>query len=274
MSYYIQHPVDGTREGPFDLILLIKKIRNGRLRHDDIVQNQDGSGSIPAIMHPDLAEIFREVERGSETHTETNADNALDLRRLWRGGFTFLQEHHGVTIYSGLYVIASVVPGLVAWAVLPKFFAFFVSMAANVIGIFGLACLMWMILRMHRGQPADLETIKNAIKQRQGVLWRTATIIGVLSYIGFLPGGILGLFVLTFTLPALMLVMEFDMPPWEAIALSRRKIQNMGIESWAVLFAMTVIGFVGGLFIFPPVLLLPIAMHAFVVVYDDVFSDL
>ncbi len=273
MSYHILHH-NGTREGPFDLILLIKKVRNGRLKYDDVVEDDQNGEGIAAIMHPALAEVFHEMEQNQDQPADVATRSMLDLKRLCKDGFSFLQEHHGITVYSGLYVIASIVPALVAWAVLPGFIAFFVAAAAQILGVFALGGLLWMILRMHRGQPADPDTIMRTLKQRQSVLLRTSVIIGLLSYVGFLFFAVPGLFVLTFTMPALLLVMEYDMEPWEAIALSRRKIQALGLESIGVLFAMSVIGFVGGLFIFPPVLLLPIAMHAFAVVYDELFSEL
>jgi hypothetical protein len=274
MTYTIINNNNGQEDGPFDLIMLIKKARSGRLHPDDLVWEEGFARgeAVPAIMHPELLDVFRELENQPH-HEPLQTNEQIDFKRLWRIGVMFLQENHGVTVFSGLYAAIAIFPILAVYMALPLLLAIPLGWAITVAGMYPLFGLMWMILRLHRGQPAGLETVSYMLQQRQKDVIKLCMILGSAVYVGMPFFGIPSVLVLVFTLPAFFYVMEFDMEPWEAIALSRRRIGELGFDAFVVMFALTMIGFMGWPLILPLVVLLPIVLYAFAKLYDDVLAS-
>ena len=273
MTYTIINAV-GHEDGPFDLIMLIKKVRSGRLLPEDKIMEdgQTHGEAVPAIMHPALVDIFKELE-STQGQDVNQASQYFDLKRLLRAGVNFLQDHHGITVYSGMYAAMALIPQMLLFVKLPLILSVPLNMLINVWGTYLLFGLMWMILRLHRGQPADLDTVRHVLDQRRPEVIRLSAIVGAASFIGFMLGAIPGLFILAVALPSIYYVIEFDMEPWEAIALSRRKLKQAGGDALGVMFGLTVIGFIGIPLVFPPVILLPVVLYAFAKIYDDVFAS-
>jgi len=58
MEYYIL--VDGAKQGPFDIVSMIRKIRNGQLLPDTMISDSPISDPVAALEYSNLREIFEE----------------------------------------------------------------------------------------------------------------------------------------------------------------------------------------------------------------------
>ncbi len=288
-EYYIITESGAT--GPYDLVALVVKVRNGSLPPDMYIQCGDTPEAKPAREWVELQEFFAAPSDNTNKKMayQKNA-RKLYLSEALKTGLNFLQQNQVSAVLSGCFLLAAL---FVAWlinCILPddKQIAFFVIVLIFLHLLF--SCYMFMILRMVRGQPINFPYTFKKIGAELFKMFLASGfisfpfIVGLIlftnfqdrlfvSVIGLLIAIIPGLYTLTVYSFAPLLIIEQGCGVWEAMHLSRGAVLKSGFDNFGVYFSLNAINFIAGvLVLFPMVITLPVTIGALTDSYDELFS--
>ena len=126
---------------------------------------------------------------------------------------------------------------------------------------------------MNRGQPTDINLLKNIVRSQFKPLLIVSCIIALTTMIGAFLLIIPGLFILTLYIFTPLLIIDHKMPFWDAMETSRKLVLGSGTDNLGIIFALVVINFVGGLLVFLPLLItLPVTISCLCEMYDELFN--
>jgi len=275
------------KKGPYDMIALVRKIRNGALTGTAQLQVSTSEEIKPAQDYPELAEFFEKKDEKAAADEVTNQHRGLGA--TLSSGMNFLQRNQASTVFSGLFIlIVILVTGCVIFLLPPTVHAA-AFMSCFVFAHFLLSCYMLSVLRMARGQPVDLSYLVHKIGPAIKSLLIASlficfpAIIGLALLTSQLPPMIQLVGLLIFILPGLYMLVLYVFTPllifdqgydmWEAMEKSRKTVLKSGLENTGVIYALFVINFLGGLLVLLPMAItLPITMGAIAEIYDEMFS--
>jgi hypothetical protein len=286
-EYYII--TDESRAGPYDIVALVRKIRNGSLTQDTLVEADASKQVKPAQEWSELVDFFsndnEEVIENTAGHLQSHS-----LTRTLEGGVRFLQSNLISTVFSGVLILA-VFFLLAISLLLPDSMHLPGYIICFILSHFLLSFYMLSVLRMTRGQPVDIY-IFSKIVPHIGQLFLASLLITIPADIGlgFLVSGltdsswviaIIGLFI--FAVPGLLALALFAFSPilifdqnykvFKAMQISFKSIVKSGTENTGVLFSLLAINFVAGLFaLLPMAITLPITTSALTEIYDEFFG--
>ena len=264
MQYYIC--TSENVEGPFDLIAMVKKIKNGRVERGTPIANALDESPQPAGNIKDFEEFFLEVEE--ENEEATRQQRTYDLKPMIQSGLYFLRYSPITLVYTGMYLVLSI---LITIALLdfPKIgylLAFFVNYVL-------FSTYQWFILKYSRGQTVSIRYVLQLTFSKILPLCIASAAITVLAGVGLILLIAPGLLVLTAYIFTPLLILEKGVDFWEAMEISRRTTLNMGSHNFGILLAIIVVNFLGAILLFFPLLLtLPVSMNALSEIYDDTFN--
>lgn len=285
------HVIQGSNiSGPYDLVTIVKKIRNGTITGDTLVHRNDIQDPQPARNWEELKEFLVD-NQGSAKEYVGNAKR-LHLMELLKNGLNFLQHNPMSAIYSTIVVI---IVAILAWLVntsLPEEIRTFCEIPLIIFLYFLLSCYLMLVSRMTRGQPADIEQLFTKINKAErawarllhvSLLVSFPVIIGILLFVYFdeLLISLLGLFIIivpgiyTITVYSFapLLIVEQGYGTWKAMETSRSAILKGGADNFSVYFSLNAINFIAGLLLLLPlVLTLPVTTSAICECYDELFS--
>ena len=284
-EYYIIS--EESRIGPYDLIAVVKKIRNGSIDTNTQIELLGHGEPLPASEFPEFADFFvEENEVDNYSAAVVFVPKKIDINAVLSSGFYFLQKVPASTIFSGAFVLISIL-FLLMINQLPEI-AKIIACIPLVSALYLIFSLYEMsILRMSRGQPADTDYVIKKSMPIIGKLIKMSFIISlplILAFIFITVGeGLLinisvlllvaiGLFCMTVYsfVPFLIVDQNYDL--LEAMAASNKAIFKGGIDNFAVLLTLNAINFISGtLFILPLTISLPITICAIAEIYDEMF---
>lgn len=265
-NYYIYK--DEKKQGPYDLVSLIKKIRNGSLGADMLVAS-DMMEPIPADQVPELAEFFKSSSRHDENDHHIHGIRQLTLGKALHAGVYFLQNNQQSAIYTGAFLLGAILFGALSWKLGLGIFG---QIIASIVSYTLFSIYMLCILRLTRGQTIEPSFIRSRTTSLIVPLLIVSAIISLMTMIGLAMLVIPGLFIMTLYIFTPLLVLDKGMDFWDAMETSRRAVLQGGTDLIGILFAMVVIIFVSGLcFILPLLVVLPIAISAISEIYDEFF---
>lgn len=271
MKFYIVD--NGKKEGPFDLLAMIRKIRSGVVQTDTMIQTEGQASPQEAFSIPKLQDIFQEKEEADAASANLTF-RKHSLQSCLRGGWMFFQSNQISTVYTGVFILALIMVTTLFHFALSGFLRVPGYLAAAVLGFFGLSLYMFFILRMNRGQPTDVDFMKTVVVDYFKPLITASGCIALAASFGTILLVIPGLFVLTMYIFTPLLIIDHKMEFWDAMETSRKLVLGSGIDNMGIIFALVVINFVGGLLIFLPLLFsLPVTMSALCEMYDELFNN-
>jgi hypothetical protein len=285
-DYYIHS--GSSRQGPYDLVMIVRKIRNGQLPGTTPVQLGDGEIQ-PAQKLPELAEFFSEKK---DEWADTSKHGQLHnhgLSAMLGTGLRFLQHNQMSTIFSAVLLLGVIMVTGLFYLILPDSLHVIAYVIGFWVSLVMLSCFQLSILRMTRGQSNDIFYFSNKILPKLpslmvasffislpaniGLVLLTVSDSQILSIIGLVVFAIPGLFTITLYAFAPLLILDQDYSAWSAMSISRKAVFKSGIENIGVLFALFVINFTASLFALLPVMIsLPITMSALTDIYDNFFG--
>lgn len=276
-QYYI---ITGNEKtGPFDIITMIKKIKNGTVKRDtQIIEGESAPRSAADI--DELSEIVLEAEgkETSVTPTFRNINTSLDLKRSLTIGWRFLIENQMSVAYAGVLLAAMLVLGFVL-----SYIPFLGYIAVFAAGYVLYSAYFVYVLRTYRGQHIDLAYVIKKVSRNLHSLVMAGLIATIvisasislsvsISYY-FLLLTIPGLFVWMGLIFAPLLITEGDLNFATAISLSRERVKTLPMDSIGVLFGLVVINYAAAIcFVAPLIFTLPITVGAIVEIYEELFS--
>ena len=283
-EYYI---ISGeSRIGPYDVVAVIKKIRNGSISADTTIEIFGKGNPLPAGEISELADFFVETDEPEDYVVPVFVPKKLDITAVLNSGFFFLQKVPSSTIFSGSFVLISILFLLMINS-LPDVLKVIACAPVVAILYFIMSLYEMAILRMTRGQPADTSYILKKALPIAGRLIKMSFIISfplILAFMFIIIGeGLLmnfailfliaiGLFVLTIYSFVPFLIMDQNYDLLEAMSASTKAVFRGGIDNFAVILTLNAINFVtGALFILPLTISLPVTICAMGEVYDEMF---
>lgn len=276
-QYYI---ITGNeKSGPFDIITMIKKIKNGTIKRDtQIIEGESAPRAAADI--DELSEILLEAEgkETSVTPTFRNTNAHLDLKRSLTIGWKFLLENQMSVAYAGALLAVMLVLGYGL-----SYIPFLGYIAVFAAGYVLYSAYFIYALRAYRGQHIDIAYIMKKVMRNLHSLVITGLVATIvisasialsvhITYY-FMLLTIPGLFVWTGLIFAPLLITEGDMNFATAITLSRSRVKTLPIDSIGVLFGLVVINYMAAICLVAPLIFtLPITVGAIVEIYEELFS--
>lgn len=285
------HIIQGSNiSGPYDLVTIVKKIRNGSLTVDMLVHRSDQQDPQPAINWEELKEFFV-ISHGTGKDLHMRDAKPLFLMELIKNGIIFLQHNPMAAIYSAIIII---IPAIMAWVIntsVPEEIRTFCQIPLILFLYFMLACYLLLVSRMTRGQQADIEHLISRINKAErgwlkllhvSLLISFPVIVGIILFVCFdeLLLSLLGLFIMivpgiyTITVYSFapLLIIDNGVGVWKAMEASRSAVLKGGADNFSVYFSLNAINFIAGLLVLLPlVVTLPVTASAICECYDELF---
>jgi hypothetical protein len=273
-SHYYLIGSHQERQGPYDLVAMVRKIRTGKLMADNPVVMGNNDSAKPAAEWPELKPFFAEAEE-SDSIIAVNPRKPLSFVALVRDGLEILSHNPRIYLYTGVYLLVNL--GLTMASIdLP----FLIKYAVFLGYLIALCFYMHVMHRSINGQVIDWSYA--ALRLRQSI--KDIAIAGSIAFIPFIAVYVLPpRVVLLITVPLLTLLITFYLfTPllliegkqkfWPALENSRLKVMQMGIHNFTVLFGLIVANYAGLLILGVPVLFtLPLTVIAICRIYEEMF---
>lgn len=269
MKFYVKY--ETMQEGPFDLVAMVRKIRNGSVSAELLVLEENDEMATPAAEHPQLKSFFREIELLSareEPHSETHNFGFISSLKK---GFKFLTNNHFSAIYSAALLGICLMFAALFAAILPDFMAVLNTLLVWIVAQFMLGVLLFMFLRIHRGQPHDPHTLYSLISRYFVPLAFCAALTGIFTGLGIGLLIVPGLALIGFYCFAPLLIIDQNYDFWDAMETSRKTVLAHGRPLFEIVFGFALLNFIAGLcFVLPLAVTLPITYGALAELYDEI----
>lgn len=274
MRFYVKY--ETAQEGPFDLVTMVRKIRNGAITSELLVLEENDEKAVPAGEHPQLLSFFQEIQmeamRGESRGT--GGKNVIRFSSLLKRGWNFLVSHHFSAVCSAVLLGVTLLLATIFTAILPDFMAVLNILLSWIAFNFLLSILLIIFLRIYRSQPCDLHSLSLVIKRSAVPLLFCAALTGIFSAIGAVLLLIPGLIAIALYSFAPLLIVERHYDFWAAMETSRKTILKQGRPLFEAVFGFTVINFIAGFpFVIPLAVTLPITYGALAEVFDEIPFD-
>jgi hypothetical protein len=253
------------QEGPYELVSVIRKIRNHEISPDTLIMSEEEPEAVAASEHPRLKTFFDEmvVEELEESLDPYFARDGLafGLQRSWK---TF-QLYPNSAAYSGAYI------GIVLFVML-LVKSTLGGLAAIFAGLFLLHFLSIGFLKaismLHDGERFQLRALAELYKPHAKTYLIYSLLMAIISLFGGMMLVIPALIALGFLLFAPLILLEGNLTPIDAMKRSIATIRLHGRKMFELVFAITVINFIGGLFfLLPLTITLPVTGFMLVDMY-------
>lgn len=265
MQYFII--TDHGEEGPYDLLSIVRKVKNGSLTAETKVRLDGQTEPTTAAQAEGIAELFAPEDEEEKTTASLNDVRQYDVKRIFLEGWEFVSMHQTTVITTGLFIVMALIGGVIC-ARVPL-----VGIALTFTFLFVLfSCYVYLITKKTRGQAFHFIDILPILQSSLVPLTLAGLVLSIPVILGTILLLVPGLFVITFYLFTPMLIMEQKRGFWEAMEVSRKKVMSMGSHNIGVLLALVVANFVGLIcFLFPLLITLPLTVSELSEIYDDQF---
>lgn len=276
-EYYIEY--ESQRYGPYDMMSMIRKIRNGQVTHETIVFEAGEDTPLRASDVARFYEVFIELEQEGQ---EEGPDSKLSLgfKRLFKGAWELLAMNLVASVYTGALLLFVVVFGFAAYATVGEFVGAFL---ASILGYFLFGLYQMAILRKTRMQLVTGNFFVALVKRSGLQLLIVSAIAGSIIFavpillaqitVSPLPLALIlipGSFVMLALFYAPILVADRGIGAFEAIRGSISAIKSLGSDNFITIYMFFLMNYIGASLLLVPLLLtLPMTVAAFCELYDD-----
>lgn len=280
----------GQMEGPFDIVTIVKKIRNGSITAQTLVSLGETDMPKPLLEWKELEVFLREEEEEQQVKVEVKVNTAVKASFFARfgSGWNFLKLNQLSTLFSGFFVVlVLVLCGVVKLFVTPAFQAL-MFFCVFVLVQYLFVSYLYSVLRMVRGQAVDISFLRERAAPHRMELMITGVMMSLFLIIGFLMIAtgektvtwvglglvtLPGFMFLALNIFAPLLILDRGMEYSEAMKLSRRTVRQHGLDTLGVIYALLIVNFIAGLFLMLPMIItLPVTLGAICELYDEFFE--
>jgi hypothetical protein len=278
--YYI-HEDSGGQQGPFDVLGIIRKIRNGSLKKQHHVSRDDDVRPKPAYQHPELYDVFIEQDKTDQEQHDVDTIQATSFTALTKSGFSIIKEDHTAAILTGcllillFFVVGTGIsmPSIVSAFLVPivSCFCFFMCLVSILrVSRVQLLSLRYLIdVLRHDGLKLLLSSLPVALVAFT-IPWLLSDILGVGAWMLMLIAGI-PLMAYLFYVPLLIVDRELSLK--QAFVLNHRVMRALGLELYAIVLGMLLINAVAALTVVGVMVSLPITLLGLMSLYDHHFNE-
>ncbi len=278
-QYYIEE--EHHQLGPFDLISMIRKIRNGQVGRQTPVMVQGEETYRPAESIDDLADVFIEME--SSVVVEEAPKVSLGFMQLAKRGAEFFAQNLIMSVYTGVFLLLAVILNTIIATVTGTGPVFIII--AGIIGYFLFSLYLMATLRKARMQLLSGHFFVNMVKRSGLHILGVSALIAlpvfvVPTILASLAGPLLLALIL---LPGSLLMMWFFYAPFyaadhgmgtiDALSASMHAVRSIGGDNFISLYLVLFVNFIAATIPIFLLLTLPITIGALCEVYDDHFNQ-
>ncbi len=279
MDYYVE--VDGRKQGPFDTMALIRKIRGGRLKRMDVIWLGWDGERVSAIDINGFLEIFDEYdEEAFKQEMKPTAQRVYGVKELLVGGVDFLTQNLIVLVFTGVFFVLGLGGGALLSAI-PLVGGLFAGFW--LYGVFSLYQVS--MLRKSRMQLVTPEFLIAVVKRFGLQLMGASVVIGgllfglpallatftgqpALLFLMLLPGSVMWMFFCF----APLLIVDRGMKGIPALGYSFNMVRQMG-PNMLTIYTILLVNYIAAPTGILLVLSLPVTMVAMCELYDSFFNQ-
>jgi ABC-type sugar transport system permease subunit len=178
--YYIN--AKNKKDGPHDLITIMRRIRSGIILPDTLACQGENEELVLAYSIKDLSPFFNRPTE--DIRHELNKKYEISIIKTFKKGWQFTTEHQNLTAFSGATLLLASIVGLLTQELLHNIASSIT--AAFLMFLFLQSCFFAVSLRLYRGQKTDAAFIEYTL----------TPIIGKLAFVSvlfsfFIVGGVL-----------------------------------------------------------------------------------
>jgi hypothetical protein len=266
-TYYID--LNGIKDGPHNLVNIMRRIRTGKVGPDTLIHVGDSPTSIPAKQIEEISHFFTR-EKAPETPALAAAQAPLSISRLIGNSWQFTIEHNIMTVYAGLLVLLNAMASM--WLV-------------NNLGYLQGGVLAWIfcvtchnfylvfMLRLYRGQTFSSDFFNNRLQPILGTLFLSCIILALMMVGGLvllvLPLMIVSVYYIF--VPFLILDHKYKMV--EAMHASRLLLQKNNQQYLRLVVILILTHYICMTMIVPLPLTLPMFTAALAELYEKISNS-
>jgi hypothetical protein len=261
--YYVNGE-HGQKDGPYDLIAIMRRIRMHQIDKDSLIYI--GDETLPRVAQeiPDIALFFE-----TDNNPAAKAATPPNLFSLIHSGWEFVQEHYTLSIFSGVILLLAL---LAYFPLTEQFGTISGGIMAWVIFVLMHNIYLVFALRSHRGQMHGGEFISTYIIPILPTLLVASLVLALMIAGGILLLVVPGVIVSLLYIYTPFLIYDRRYGVVEALYASRLLIQKHGKSHLPLLAALVFLHLVCLVLIVPIPVTLPIYAAALSALYEDILS--
>lgn len=268
MEYYYYINDSGKKDGPHDLVTMMRRIRTETILPETLVCREGGE-LMPAYSTEYLSSFFNNPVE--DIRHELKVSHQVPIVKTFSKGWHFTMDHQGMAVFAGGILLVSWLFGVLMQEVLH-------ATGSGAIGswimfVFLQSCFFSIALRVYRGQKTDLNFLEHSFAPILGKLAFVSVLFSFLV-IATLPllivPGIITMLILIY-IP--MFILDFDSDVGKTITsiisllrkLDKSALMRLGS---LILFYMVCIAL-----IIPIPIVMPIIAGGLCSIYEDLASN-
>lgn len=218
-SYYIE--TSGQKDGPHDLITIMRRIRSGKIHKSTYIFVGEALTPTPAIHIPEIS-LFFDRSDGPPMSRETVAKSTWDLIA---SGWLFTTEHNIMTVYAGAMLLLCL---LLIFGIAPHLGLILSAMIVWCIFMLLQSFYVIFTLRLFRGQTFGAHFFESLLAPIVPSLILFSLLLALMMAGGFFLLFIPGLVVTVLYIFVPFLMFDKKYRPVEAMHASRLLLQKYG----------------------------------------------
>ncbi len=263
MQFYVKY--GDVQDGPFDLVTMIRKIRNKELSQDVLVMEANDSHAVAARQHPKLQSFFEELENGN-LKNDMMPSSDRGVAGLLRNALLLFQHNPNLAIYSSWVIFITLLFGLLVGMLASDTIAIFMSWwCFNFLN----GAMLLVAKQVESGDSISVKSIIVKYMANLRAILAYSVMISLLSVVGGLFLLIPGLIVITLTIFAPLLILEEGYGCWQAMQASKNYLLRHDRKMAEMVFILVAVNFVAGAaFLLPLAMVMPITYAAIIEIYQ------
>lgn len=267
MSYYYYINSENKKDGPHDLVTIMRRIRSGAILPETLFYQ--GEDLVPAYNIEDISGLFNHTV-GDIRH-ELATSVKISITQTLRRGWQFTTEHQGMSVFAGGILLLASLFGILVHEMLRNVLSGIT--ASLMLFLLLQSCFLAISLRLYRGQKTDINFIEHSF----------SPLVGKLAFISVLSAFIIILGLALFLIPGVaamliviwmpMLILDYDSSVGKTISaiLSLfKKLDNISLIKLGSLILFYIAGLV---LIFPIPLIMPILAGSMCSIYEELAAS-
>ncbi len=265
MEYYYYINSQQEKDGPHDLVVMMRRIRSGVVRPDTLVyKGQDDE--VAAHLIPELSDFFN---RPADMRQELVARPSISISKTLQKGWDFMCEYQFLPVFAGLIILLVSLLGIILAKKL--------SLAAGIIGgwMFFLLLQSYFFavsIRLYRGQKIDMGFIENVLSPISAKLAFAAIVFALIIAAGLVLGIVGGIVAMVVFMLIPLSILDHDYTIKQSVTETLRKLKKLEKASiidfgWLMLIYLLCI-----VLILPIPLLLPVIAGGICYIYDELLE--
>jgi hypothetical protein len=260
--YYID--ASGTKDGPYDILTIMRRIRSSKISPETRFFVDDSQESIPATQIHDIAIFFS--QNTPDMAAKINLPN-VTLMNVLRDGLRFTFDNNIMTVYAGAMVLVAILLGSALISVMGTSLGGMLSWIVFVI----MHYLFFIFsLRTYRMQPFSIDFMNRQLAPILPMLFFSGIVLALMMFGGFLLLIIPALVVAVYYIFVPFFVYDRKMSLIEAMVASRLLVQKHDRKYQKIIEVLVIMHACALVLIFP----IPVTMPMFAASLAKIYEDL